>query len=1511
MKEMPGVPTEGFDDSSTTEAMPETTGIETPTKPGKKLGRRLLRWGGVLVGGLFVLIGVLSATGPGQRVFIDQVLTRIQEQLAGELRIQGIQSGTLFTGATLTGVELDAEDGVHVLRADSIRVRYSPLAWITSNLRVSSIIAWGLEFEISRLESGQALNIQRVVRRTEEIDSVGTATEATRRPIHVGRIAVREGLLKILTPSGSGGTGRLVPSPDGSRQLLYRSLEDIDLDLEDVILRPGNTESLLEAQLASLSMLNAVTSEPFRLEEAFGEIDFGQRGIRVRQGAFRFERTLVRGEVRVGSWGDTDVWAFFASLETDGAGDLSDLTWLDDRIPEGLFRGAVTIATENGTSVGLERLEVDLGGSSLQLDGDLLFTDVITLDDMGVVMNPLALEWLEPWLGTDIPLEGWLSGDAHFSGTEENLQIDGRATLVPTGYGGGATTADFGGILHGGEDPGATGLEIHLDPVNYSLVEVIAPGLPFLGSGTLDFQLSGRALAGLRFTLDASVEADAIPRSRALLRGALRRTETEDWIVDVQGDVSPLSLGLLAQTRPELGLKGELTGPIRGVGRLRDLQVSGEFDAAGGQIGLGGVLDLTQPGSFYRLDIVGDNVPLANFFTELPRQSEWTGALSIEGRGLQIDSMDAAATLAWSRSRVGGLHVDTVMAHLTASAGILTVDSLDASLGGVAVSGDGRLGMAAPLDGEARLTFSAESLEGLRPLLLGDTVIAKDTLSLLEMELLRFEGVDVDALPDTADVRMHGAMSGSARLVGSVDALNVDLEMDVSGAVYGRNRVDSAHVVFNADSLPSISGDWDVLTEAFGVEWQGRSLERAQVNADMSNRRGEASLSIIRRMGEELEVRGQFEFDSAGGRLDLEEATATLDALVYALAEPTHITWDGASVFFDSTQISRAGEDPMHMVAFGVLAREGRSDFQLDLQGLHLDRVIEVLEIDALAEGHADLLLTVQGLSDDPVISADLEIVAPRYAGIEFSAVKGFLDYSGLEANIDIEGFEGTNSVLRVAGSIPLDLSLQERDSRSVRRPMNLLIQADSLDAADALDYFGTLEDVTGSVSGAVRIQGTTENPEFDGVVDVQAASWSLGALGVRHSDVNGSLTFNPDRRVAVHLVTDATGHSEIEGTITLDSVRDPALDLAMEFDRFQAVQRLDIESLISGNLTVEGRYGRPEIHGSVSVDETILYVDEFARNVSVVDFMDLGTDTTEFFRQSLIRDIRNPFLENLRVEVDLSVPRNTWLRSNEMNVEMGGEQLIVTYDRRESDLVLIGDLQALRGSYSVLGRSFEVNGGTISFLGTPGINPVLNIQALSRIRRIEDEPLEVTANVEGTLTLPRVALSTDEAGLVQSDLISYLIFGRASSELATGQTAFLQGAVGSFATTLVSGAVATQLGAALAQGIGLDYLSITQAGDFMLAGGITNSLADTQIEIGQYVGPDAFIVLVFRPLSGQDAGASVFGGARLEYAFSEDYVVQGFFEDRFLRSGGAGFSSLGIPQSQVVGIFIFREWGY
>jgi hypothetical protein len=175
--------------------------------------------------------------------------------------------------------------------------------------------------------------------------------------------------------------------------------------------------------------------------------------------------------------------------------------------------------------------------------------------------------------------------------------------------------------------------------------------------------------------------------------------------------------------------------------------------------------------------------------------------------------------------------------------------------------------------------------------------------------------------------------------------------------------------------------------------------------------------------------------------------------------------------------------------------------------------------------------------------------------------------------------------------------------------------------------------------------------------------------------------------------------------------------------------------------------------------------------------------------------------------------------------------------------------------------------------------------------------------------------LSSDEAGLAQSDLVSYLIFGRSSAELGSGQSAFLAGAgsgfggaARGFVTTLFSGAIASQVGAALAQGFGIDYLSLTQGGD--LATGLGSSLANYQLEIGQYVGPNTFIVIVLQPPTGQFAGGSFLGGARFEWSLSDSYTFQGFYEDQFLRSGNGGFGDLGTT-SKILGVFVFREIGY
>jgi len=286
-------------------------------------------------------------------------------------------------------------------------------------------------------------------------------------------------------------------------------------------------------------------------------------------------------------------------------------------------------------------------------------------------------------------------------------------------------------------------------------------------------------------------------------------------------------------------------------------------------------------------------------------------------------------------------------------------------------------------------------------------------------------------------------------------------------------------------------------------------------------------------------------------------------------------------------------------------------------------------------------------------------------------------------------------------------------------------------------------------------------------------------------------------------------------------------------------------------------------------------------------------------------------------VNVDLSVPRGTWLRSLDTNVEMSGD-LLVVYDRSASDFVLIGELQAVRGSHRVLGRTFQLEGGSVEFIGRPGLNPNLDIQASTRIRTPDQAPLDIDAEVTGTLVQPVVTLSSEEAGLSEQDLISYVVFGQPSGALGgrsgaagrlrdvnTVSSAALQGGV-----TILGGQRVNQLGPALARAATLDYVSVQQVGGTQSFGPDIVSGSFAQVEVGRYIGDDLFGIVVWRPAAGPDENK--LAGVRVEWALTDRLNIEGFIEDRFLRSGSAllrGFSSLGGGE-RIGGVFLFREGG-
>lgn len=1500
------------------------TAHEVTHSPSWTWRRRLVRvrrfvrrsfWSLVLLAA--VVVALVSQTGRGQDIVLRAALNEVRSSLAGELSIEGIRSGTLLTGATLRGVRLIASDGRPFLRADSVVVRYSLLSAVTGGSPIRSTTLWGADIVVSHYADDQPVNVALLL---AERDSASSSRG--RRPTRLGHVGIRRGRARILAPAEPGEpVDTLGPKDEPLSALTF---DGLDLDVEDAVLVPGGSVEF-EARLASFSSEIGILDEPLHVREVFGRLTYGSQGIRIVDAAFRMPSSLMEGELRVGPRSPGAAWTFATDLRSRGWADLADLAWIDPRIPRGRFRGGASIDVDEHVAVTLHDMEVELEASDVVFDGRAVFTDRMELDAMEVTASPVTLERLEPWLGRDLPLEGWLSGEGVFSGTLDDLDASGQMTLVPTGFGGNATTVDFEGNLRRGEDGGARGFRARLDPLNYTVLEAFWPDIPWAGSGSATVELDGNLTEGLQIATDLVHESDSASTSAIEARGYLwRGSEDGAWIADLTVDLHPLSIGMFSPLAPDLGLHGDVSGRTRIEGRLDDLRMAGDLTTTLGRIEIDSRIDLTSPSSNYRVSLAADSFPLFRLSERLPPRTQWSGSLTVAGSGFSLDSADVAVTVAAHRSRVGPVRIDTVSAKGRVSSGVLITESLDATVAGVELHGRGRLGLVPGRWGSSTLEFSAASLEGLRPLLMGvgDSVLVADGLSELDRDLLRVQGIEPDTLPSSRDVRFDGKVTGSASISGDISSLDLGVILDVVGGAYQQNEVDSARVAFTATGLPATQGAWQIGANARGIVWEGREFDRGGFEADMFAREGDGRVEIVRRPGEEYRARGSFAVDSAGGQVSLEEASIRIDDQLWEVTHAGPIAWSRSALGVDSLEVVRGGADPMRLVVDGDLTRDGQSDFRLFVQGLHVDQLVHVAQLEDLeVGGHIDADLTVRGTSEAPVVDGTFSVLGPRYGAMQLTRIEGALAYADRSANVEIEGWDATRRVLTGSGTIPLDLGLGEVERRTLDAPMDVRVSTDSLDAAIALSYLGSLDGVLGTVSGDIRVRGTPLQPAPEGTITLRDAAWSLEAIGVRHTGVNGELVLHPDRTADVTLSAAGPGRSDVTGTILFDPVTDPTLDLDFSFTRFLAVSRPDIEGYISGSFTLGGTYTRPVARGALRVDESAIYVDELQRAASVVDLSDpflfdvgLAVDTTALVSQPLFAGLRNPFFDNLRVDVDLSVPRGSWLRSIDTNVEMSGD-LLVRYDRSAGDFVLIGELQALRGSHRVLGRTFTLDGGRIGFIGRPGLNPDLDIQASTRIRSPGEAPIVVNAEVTGTLVQPIVTLSSEDAGLAEEDLISYIVFGQPSGALG-GQNANAAGrlrdlnavsSVGQGVVTYLGGALANQFGSAIAQDLPLDYLSIQQAGAQASASGI---VGDTQIELGRYVGDDVFVVVVLRPSSEDQNNVA---GVRVETALTDALNVEAFLEDRFLRSGSAGLrtSSSLIDNQRIWGVFFFREWGY
>jgi translocation and assembly module TamB len=149
-----------------------------------------------------------------------------------------------------------------------------------------------------------------------------------------------------------------------------------------------------------------------------------------------------------------------------------------------------------------------------------------------------------------------------------------------------------------------------------------------------------------------------------------------------------------------------------------------------------------------------------------------------------------------------------------------------------------------------------------------------------------------------------------------------------------------------------------------------------------------------------------------------------------------------------------------------------------------------------------------------------------------------------------------------------------------------------------------------------------------------------------------------------------------------------------------------------------------------------------------------------------------------------------------------------------------------VHGNFSVLGKEFTVQSGTVRFTGN-AVDPTLDLTA----QRIASDTT-VTVNVTGTVNKPKLTMSSSPV-LPQDEILARVLFGEGVSQMSPVQALQLAQAVAS-----LSGQGPDVLGS-LRNATGLDQLGVTSGNPGSSSSG---TMTGTTVTGGKYVAPGVFL---------------------------------------------------------------------
>jgi autotransporter translocation and assembly factor TamB len=440
-----------------------------------------------------------------------------------------------------------------------------------------------------------------------------------------------------------------------------------------------------------------------------------------------------------------------------------------------------------------------------------------------------------------------------------------------------------------------------------------------------------------------------------------------------------------------------------------------------------------------------------------------------------------------------------------------------------------------------------------------------------------------------------------------------------------------------------------------------------------------------------------------------------------------------------------------------------------------------------------------QGVINAAINQADLDYIW-RGERLQGNVSLSLVDYGSLKGNFRVPIPARIPPRLDPAG--PMRVSLQGRAQEK-----GLL----------AAFFPGMVEETRGKMDLDFKADGTWEQPNLQGTLQLTSAEAHIPSLGIRVEDLSSRWKLRNERiQVESLRARSGPGYLEGTGTIWLKRWGMDRFEGNLKGEKFQTFYLPNLRIQSSPRLEFQGTPQKITVRGEILLPEVHIY-DVSAPGAVRTSSDVVMTDQPPDRKSSLSMDIQVRVILGDQIQV----------KTRGIDTRLAGNVDLKILGLNPEDATARGEIRLTQGTYSGYGLSLRIDRGRFIYSGGPVDNPALDILALRRADDLEKVyNIKVGLAIFGNLKQPSVKLYSQPA-MTDQQILSYLLLGRPYDPKEGNLSLLLAGAGG-----LLAGDSPGVLGQLKSQ-VGIDTVDIQSGG---------GDLSRSMVTIGKYLTPQLYL---------------------------------------------------------------------